>query len=105
VVCIHVLYLQSPRKTDPFDSDDKGIELFANKFIDAVKAVGNAGITKAISELMSGIATAKQVAGVIAGAVLGPQAKAALKVALNAIPDTGPSHIDRATKGVLTKVL
>lgn len=54
---------------------------------------------------MSGIATAKQVADVIAGAVLGPQAKAALRIALNAIPDTGPSHIDRASKNVINKVL
>jgi len=85
--------------------NNKAVGFIANKFIDAVAAIGNAGITKAIGELMKGIATAKQVAGIIAGAVLGPQARAALKVALNVIPETGPSHIDKATKGILTKGL
>lgn len=61
------------------------MNLFANKFIEAVAAIGNAGITKAIGGLMQGIATVKQVAGIIAGAVLGPQAKAALKVGMIAL--------------------
>ncbi|KAG5652782.1 hypothetical protein H0H81_003662 [Sphagnurus paluster] len=85
--------------------DNAAVNVFANVFMDAVKAVGNASITKAIGNLMQGLADVKQVVSIIAGAVLGPQAKAALKAALMAFPDVGPSHIDQATKGVLTKVL
>ncbi|KAF5368761.1 hypothetical protein D9615_010403 [Tricholomella constricta] len=85
--------------------DNPVVNFFGNKFIDAVKAVGNAPITKAIGHLMQGLADVKQVVSVIAGAVLGPPAKAALKAALLAFPDTGPSHIDKATKGILTKGL
>jgi hypothetical protein len=72
---------------------------------------------------MQGLADVKEVVGIIAGAVLGPEARIALKVisiarrsvtllngllskvALNAFPDVGPSHIDQATKGILSKVL
>ncbi|KAG6847402.1 hypothetical protein H0H93_008449 [Arthromyces matolae] len=71
----------------------------------ALAAVGNAGITKVIGQLMKGMADVKEVLGTIAGAVLGPEAKAALKAALNVIPETGPSHIDKATKGILAKAL
>ena len=53
---------------------------FASKYLDAVAAVGNAPITKAIGHLMQGLADVKQVIGFIAGAFLGPEAKLALKV-------------------------
>ncbi|KAG6918839.1 hypothetical protein DXG01_011244 [Tephrocybe rancida] len=84
--------------------NDPTANAIGGKFLDAVAAVGNAPITKAIGNLMKGIATLKEVAGTIAGAVLGPQAKAALKIALNAIPDTGPSFIDGTAK-ILTVTL
>ena len=48
----------------------------------AVKAIGNAPITKAIGQLMQGLADAKEVLGTILGAFLGPEAKLALKVRL-----------------------
>jgi len=69
----------------------------------AIIAIGNAPITKAIGNLMAGIADVKEVLGTIVSAFLGPEAKAALKIALNVIPDTGPSHIDRAAKTALLK--
>jgi len=83
--------------------DDPGIALFANTAMKAIQAIGNAPITKAMGNLMQGLADAKQVLGTIVGSFLGPEAKLALKVALNAFPDTGPSHIDQATKKFLTK--
>jgi len=85
--------------------DNPVVNFVGGKFIDAVAAVGKAAITKAIGQLMQGLADATQVASIIAGALLGPVAKKALKVALLAFPDTGPSHVDQATKGILTKVL
>ncbi|KAG6918843.1 hypothetical protein DXG01_011248 [Tephrocybe rancida] len=85
--------------------DNPVINLVGDKFMESIKAIGNAPITKVMGHLMQGVADVKQVLGVIAGAVLGPEAKAALKVALMAVPDTGPSHIDQATKGILTKAL
>jgi len=85
--------------------DNAAVNTFTNVFLEGVKAIGNAAITKAIGHLMQGLADVKQVVGVIVGAFLGPAAKAGLKVALMAFPDVGPSHIDKATKGILTKVL
>jgi len=85
--------------------DNPAINFITGEFLNAVKAIGNAPITKAIGNLMQGLADAKEVLGTIVGAFLGPEAKAALKVALLAFPDTGPSHIDQATKGLLTSVL
>lgn len=46
----------------------------------AIQAIGNAPITKAIGNLMQGLADAKQVLGTIVGSFLGPEAKLALKV-------------------------
>ena len=60
--------------------DDKGVNFFANTFMSAVIAIGNAPITKAIGNLMAGISDVKQVLGTILGAFLSPAAKAALKV-------------------------
>ncbi|KAF5368764.1 hypothetical protein D9615_010400 [Tricholomella constricta] len=85
---------------------DNPVVLFVgDKYLEAVKAVGNSPILKAIGHLMQGLADVKQVVSTIVGAMLGPPAKAALKAALMAFPDTGPSHIDQATKGIWTKVL
>ncbi|GLB34564.1 hypothetical protein LshimejAT787_0201290 [Lyophyllum shimeji] len=85
--------------------DNPVVGLMAGSFIKAVAAIGNAPITKAIGQLMQGLADVKEVIGTIVGAMLPPPAKAALKAALNAFPDVGPSHIDQATKAALTKVL
>ncbi|KAG6844348.1 hypothetical protein H0H87_007573 [Tephrocybe sp. NHM501043] len=60
--------------------DNPVVNLVADKFMESVKAIGNAPITKAMGHLMQGLADVKQVVSVIAGAVLGPEAKAALKV-------------------------
>jgi hypothetical protein len=49
-------------------------------FMKAVVAIGNAPITKAIGNLMAGIADVKQVLGTILSSFLSPAAKAALKV-------------------------
>jgi precorrin isomerase len=81
------------------------MNLIGNKFMEAVTAIGNAPITKVINGVMKGLATAKQVADMLAGVVLGPEAKEALRAALYAVPDTGTSYIDDATKGVLSKLL
>jgi len=83
--------------------NDKAVIFFGNMYMKAIIAVGNAPITKAIGNLMAGIADIKEVIGTIAGAFLGPEAKVALKAALNVIPDTGPSHIDKAAKTALLK--
>jgi len=83
--------------------DDPGVNFFAGQAIEAVKAIGNSGIVKAIGNLMAGISDVKEVLGTIVGSFLGPEAKIALKAALMAFPDTGPSHIDQVTKGILTK--
>ncbi|KAG6844352.1 hypothetical protein H0H87_007577 [Tephrocybe sp. NHM501043] len=82
--------------------NDSTIHAVAGKFLDAVAAIGNAPITKAVSNLMKGLATIKDVAGTIVGAVLPPHLRQALKVALNALPNTGPSFLDDAKKKVLT---
>lgn len=60
--------------------DNPVVDLFAGEFMEAVKAIGNSPITKAVGQLMQGLADVKQVLGTIAGAFLGPAAKAALKV-------------------------
>ncbi|KAF8055871.1 hypothetical protein FPV67DRAFT_721310 [Lyophyllum atratum] len=85
--------------------DNAVVNALSNAFMSSVIAIGNAPITKAIGHLMQGLADAKQVLSTIVAAMLPPPLKAALKTALNAFPDTGPSHIDKATKGILTKVL
>ena len=56
------------------------VNLFAGEFIQGVAAIGNAPITKAIGNLMQGLADVKEVAGTIIGAFLPAPAKAALKV-------------------------
>lgn len=83
--------------------NDPVVNFIGNRFLKSVAAIGNAPITKAIGHLMQGIADVKEVLGTILGTFLGPEAKLALKVALRAIPDTGPSHIDQATKNILLK--
>ena len=52
----------------------------ANQFMKSIIAIGNAPVTKAIGNLMQGISDIKEVLPTIVGAVLGPEAKAALKV-------------------------
>ncbi|KAG6852302.1 hypothetical protein C0991_001116, partial [Blastosporella zonata] len=59
--------------------DNPVINLVGDEFMKAVKGIGNAPITKAMGNLMQGVADVKQVLSTIAGAVLGPEAKAALK--------------------------
>jgi len=76
----------------------------ARKSVDAIAAVGNAPVTKAVGQVMQGMADVTQVASTVAGVFLGPEAKFALKAALNVIPDTGPSHIDQAANGVVGKI-
>jgi hypothetical protein len=46
----------------------------------AVIAIGNAPITKAIGNLMAGLSDVKEVLGTILGSFLPPEAKLALKV-------------------------
>jgi len=82
--------------------DDKTVNFFGNMFMKSIIAIGNAPVTKAIGNLMAGISDVKEVIGTILGSFLSPAAKASLKIALMALPDTGPSHIDMATKKVLT---
>jgi hypothetical protein len=60
--------------------NNAAVSFFANTFLQGVAAVGNAPITKAIGNLMQGLADVKEVVGIIAGAVLGPEARLALKV-------------------------
>ncbi|KAF8960466.1 hypothetical protein BDZ97DRAFT_1310583 [Flammula alnicola] len=60
--------------------DNPVVGLFAGEFMNAVKAIGNSPITKAVGHLMQGLADVKEVLGTIVGAFLGPAAKAALKV-------------------------
>lgn len=60
--------------------DNAAVNVFANVFLDAVKAVGNAGITKAIGGLMQGLADVKQVLNTIVSAFLPAPLKLALKV-------------------------
>jgi hypothetical protein len=56
------------------------VDFFTNEFMQGVAAIGNAPITKAIGNLMEGLADVKEVAGTIIGAFLPAPAKAALKV-------------------------
>jgi hypothetical protein len=56
------------------------VNFFAGEFIQGVAAIGNAPITKAIGNLMQGLADVKEVAGTIVGAFLPAPAKIALKV-------------------------
>ncbi|KAF8886619.1 hypothetical protein CPB84DRAFT_1827044 [Gymnopilus junonius] len=81
--------------------DDAAVNFFAGKWMQAIVAIGNAPITRAVGQLMKGLADVKQVIGTIVGAFLPPPAKLALKAALQAFPSTGPSHIDDATKKAL----
>ncbi|KAF9555080.1 hypothetical protein CPC08DRAFT_726661 [Agrocybe pediades] len=85
--------------------DNPVIGEIGKDFMKGVAAIGNAPITKAIGQVMQGIADVKEILPTIAGAVLGPEAKAALKVAINVLPETGPSHIDQAGKKLLTSAL
>ncbi|KAH8827906.1 hypothetical protein DL96DRAFT_1600829 [Flagelloscypha sp. PMI_526] len=87
------------------DCNNPIVGVFANEFLDAVTAIGNAPITKAMSQLFQGIADVKEVAGTIIAQFLPPPAKIALKAALNVIPDTGPSHIDQAAKDLLNQAV
>jgi hypothetical protein len=64
-----ILFLQQP-----------GGEFLAGEFIHGVAAIGNPPITKAIGNLMEGLADVKEVAGTIIGAFFPAPAKAALKV-------------------------
>lgn len=48
--------------------------------MNAIVAIGNAPITKAIGNLMAGLADVKEVLGTILGSFLSPAAKLALKV-------------------------
>jgi hypothetical protein len=76
-----------------------------------------------MGQVMETVSDIKEVGATVVGAVFGPEAKAAakvdppplqkctvvvlnhvLKVALNVIPDTGPSHIDQATNGIAAKI-
>lgn len=47
------------------------------------------------------ISDIKEVGPIVAGRILGPEAKVALKVAMKAMPDVGPSHIDAATRKMI----
>jgi len=115
--CKRVTDCKCPKSTNPkilsstscingkCSCNNAAVSLFGQEFLKSVIAIGNAPITKAVSNLMKGMATVEQVAGTIVGAFLPPPAKAALKVALLALPNTGPSFLDDAKKKVLTKGL
>lgn len=60
--------------------DNPVINVISNAFVDSVAAIGNAPITKAVGQLMQGLADVKQVVSTIVTAMLPPPAKAALKV-------------------------
>ena len=70
----------------------------------ALTAFANSKILNGVGEVFKVIEDIKQVGATVAGTILGPEAKIALKAAMMAIPDFGPSHIDDATHGVLKKV-
>ncbi|KAG6831499.1 hypothetical protein H0H87_004917 [Tephrocybe sp. NHM501043] len=91
------------------ECDNPGITqvggFFAKTILEGFAKIGNAPIMKAMEHLMKGIADIKQVVSIIAGQFLPLPARIAFKAALNVIPDTGPSHIDDATKGILMKAV
>lgn len=60
--------------------DNAAVNAVGKDYLKAVAAASNAKVTKAIDQLIKGVADAKEVAGIIAEAALGPEAKAALKV-------------------------
>ena len=87
------------------DCDDPTINAIANLTMSALIAFANSPIVQGMGQLFETISDIVEIGPDIAGLVLGPEAKEALKVAIMAFPDTGPSHIDIATQGVLTQVL
>ncbi|KDR79500.1 hypothetical protein GALMADRAFT_243604 [Galerina marginata CBS 339.88] len=83
-MCQHVTVCSCPKKAGAKISstscvngickcDDHGLNFFASKYLEAVKAFGNAGMTNAIRNIMQGLADLKEVVGTIMGSLLGPE--------------------------------
>ena len=72
--------------------------------MESLQALGNSPILNGIGQFFKVIQDIVEVVPTIAGAFLGPEARLALKGALMAFPDLGPSHLDDLTNG-LTKTL
>ena len=105
-------------KTDPNDGkmhsqscingkcacDDATINAIGGIAMQGLQALGNSPILNGMGQFFKVISDIIEVVPTIAGTVLGPEARLALKGALMAFPDLGPSHLDDLTNG-LTKTL
>jgi len=85
--------------------NNAAVNFMGKEVVQIAKAVGEAPVVQAVGQVMKTIADIKQVASTVVGAVFGPEAKYATKLAMFAMPDVGPSHIDDATHGVASAFL
>ena len=106
-------------KTDPKDGkmhnqscingkcacDDPTMNAIGQITMDGLQALGNSAILNGMGQFFKVIQDIVEVVPMIAGAVLGPEARLALKGALMAFPDLGPSHLDDLTNGLAKTLL
>ena len=79
--------------------DDPTMNVIGGVAMEGLQALGKSPILNGMGQFFEVILDIVEVVPAIAGAFSGPEARAALKVALMAFPDSGPSHLDDLANG------